>query len=487
MHNDESTDWLGYPKDIKHYTPQEDVEYTFDNLPRDLPPGIWDNPKPDEMDAYDEFLKAWNQGEEELKEHWQSTAEEGDTIRALAYSCITKGCDCTSGTYEKADVIATADDGMWDVLHYTFTTAEVYFGSTYVIAAGDLVELPPADEGVVSALGEGWHPKSCFTRHVDVDVPPNTETSTTVINYARLKFWAIDNSLTGASAMISGIESATSPTSGYSAQTWERTESRVYWDAGAWTAGSIYYSPNIACVIQEIIDGPSWRSGDDILMFLDGYGTSLNEAYDYADDAAKSADLEIWWVIHHNISMSGGVKCDSSANVAAIYTIPMSGGIKLGTESFYGLTFNQPVNVHGRVWLSGFADVSISVPMRGGIKVNSTARVTNNFSTIILGGVKLSGRAVKPSFPSGFTTRHTIIVPAGAVTADLTGFLLGIVATIDASMVSDNIFAITDTSNNVLPHDFRKLSGNELTLYFKCDLLADSDNVFYLNYGDEHV
>lgn len=462
-----------------------DDEY-FDNLPRDLPAGVWDHPRPDDLDVHDEFLKAWY-ADDTTKQHWEEI--EGESIRALAYSCVTKGCDCTSGHYEKADVIATADDGYWDVEHYTFTTSEVIFGSTYIIAAGEIVPLPPSEEATeVSKLsGEGWHAKSCFTRHVDVDIPPNTDTSTTIINYARLKFWASDNSLTGASAMISGIESATSPTSGYQAQTWERTDSRVYWDAGAWTVGSIYYSPNIACVIQEIIDGPSWRSGDDILMFCDGYGTSLAEATDYSADAAKSTDLEIWWTTHYNIAMSGGVKCDSTANTSVIYDIQTSGGLKAGTQANYGMTITQPVAVHGDLWASGTADVAVGVPMRGGIKVDGIARVLNNFGTVIRGGIKLGGGAVKPAFPSGYTTRHTIIVPAGAVTADLTGFLLGIVATIDASMVSNNTFAITNTSNQTLPHDFRKLSGNELTLYFKCDLLADSDNVFYLNYGDEHV
>lgn len=50
-----------------------------------------------------------------------------------------------------------------------------------------------------------------------------------------------------------------------------RTSARVDWDGGSIGSGEAVDSPDIAAVIQEIIDRPGWASGHAILIFFDDF------------------------------------------------------------------------------------------------------------------------------------------------------------------------------------------------------------------------
>jgi len=55
-----------------------------------------------------------------------------------------------------------------------------------------------------------------------------------------------------------------------------RTTARVVWTPAAWVATTIYSSPDISAVIQEIIDRPGWVSGNNIILYWgDNQGTGF--------------------------------------------------------------------------------------------------------------------------------------------------------------------------------------------------------------------
>ncbi|MEW6126182.1 MAG: C25 family cysteine peptidase [Acidobacteriota bacterium] len=53
-----------------------------------------------------------------------------------------------------------------------------------------------------------------------------------------------------------------------------RTGSAVSWSPGAWTSGTSYTSPNIASVIQEIVNTGGWASGNSLNLIISNNGTA---------------------------------------------------------------------------------------------------------------------------------------------------------------------------------------------------------------------
>jgi hypothetical protein len=71
------------------------------------------------------------------------------------------------------------------------------------------------------------------------------------------------------------------------------TNAAVPWTLSAWTAGQAYQSPNIAAIIQEIVNRPGWSSGNDLVLILT---TSTGErdavAYDQNSSVAPLLHVE---------------------------------------------------------------------------------------------------------------------------------------------------------------------------------------------------
>lgn len=72
-----------------------------------------------------------------------------------------------------------------------------------------------------------------------------------------------------------------------------RTDAQVDWDPGAWWGGEWYDSPDLAAVIQEVVNRPGWASGNALSLILSDDGSPMYEgrtiyARDYsAADAAQ--------------------------------------------------------------------------------------------------------------------------------------------------------------------------------------------------------
>jgi len=60
-----------------------------------------------------------------------------------------------------------------------------------------------------------------------------------------------------------------------------RTTASVSWAPGEWhTIGRVRQSPNIAAVIQEIVDRPGWQSGNALVVLVGGSGRRVADSYD---------------------------------------------------------------------------------------------------------------------------------------------------------------------------------------------------------------
>lgn len=80
-----------------------------------------------------------------------------------------------------------------------------------------------------------------------------------------------------------------------------KTTAQVDWDnIGAWTQDIQYTSPDIATVIQEIVNRPGWNFGNDILIFWEDHenrstntGNTSRLFYDYGLSPSDAAVLNI--------------------------------------------------------------------------------------------------------------------------------------------------------------------------------------------------
>jgi PKD repeat protein len=62
------------------------------------------------------------------------------------------------------------------------------------------------------------------------------------------------------------------------------TATEVWWDPAPWTvvgeAGVDQQTPNIASILQDVVDRPGWRNGNALVLIITGAGTRVAESYD---------------------------------------------------------------------------------------------------------------------------------------------------------------------------------------------------------------
>lgn len=147
--------------------------------------------------------------------------------------------------------------------------------------------------------------------------------------------------------------------------TFPRTTTQIDWDAiEHWTTNSEYKSPNIACIIQEIIDIPEWESGNAIKFFIEDNGSdpatimpgtadyAIRKTVSYHTDHAKAAKLEIWYT--GNLTMNGGVKFGSNTLINRGHAISSSSD---GLVFAGGSPLNRGYTPSGGLVLSGSSDL----------------------------------------------------------------------------------------------------------------------------------
>lgn len=73
------------------------------------------------------------------------------------------------------------------------------------------------------------------------------------------------------------------------------TTASVSWNPGGWSQGSIYETPDLRAIIQEIVDRPDWQNKNALALFLqsNASGSNLRRAHSYENSANNAARLYI--------------------------------------------------------------------------------------------------------------------------------------------------------------------------------------------------
>ncbi len=287
----------------------------------------------------------------------------------------------------------------------------------------------------------------------------------------------------------------------------DRTDNCVAWEeVPHWTEDTTYDSPDIACVVQEIVDRSGWNSGQDMMIYVEDLDSTqsqriIRRAYDYGDDSSKAPILTIYYTVDE--TSSGGVVIGGVANSVIIKTETGYGGVVCGGVANSVIvkseTASGGVVVAGTATVAGGRLIHIEVGS-GGVVVSGTAEPI--FSEIGSGGVVIGGSAENAHISVAVATggvvvgsprwryRRQLVVPAGRVAESLDKFYLPVAVQLDPAKASDSV-QFTDDRGLNYPlafeiRDFDAVSG-KLWAYVKTPLEADSENVLYVYYGDEYA
>ena len=149
------------------------------------------------------------------------------------------------------------------------------------------------DSSDLELVRDGTRDQIVGIRFNNLHVPPGASVSS-----AYIQFTVDETSTETTSLQIFGEDTGDATTfSGSSANISSRvrTSSNVAWHPSSWSSrgasGAAQRTPNLAEIVEEIVDHPSWQSGNAMVFLFDGEGRRVAEAYEGESD--KAAELSV--------------------------------------------------------------------------------------------------------------------------------------------------------------------------------------------------
>ena len=245
------------------------------------------------------------------------------------------------------------------------------------------------------------------------------------------------------------------------------TTAEVVWDIGAWTTDTEYDSPNLASIVQEIVDRGGWGGNNDILIFhdsTDSDDTIVKYPYDYGESAAKTARIAVTFttdVIQNNKTIIGTMNMSPSAaiprdiNKNLLQTMNIVGSIEYSTGEQYDKTLTATMNMSPFVAIPRDINKNLSQTMNivGSItnrSINKSLDVTYTMSPNIQYGTVFKKILSSIMNINGMTSRST-----GKNVVALTNMS----ALISNRSNNKTFTALTNMSGNITKHTERTFVG----------------------------
>jgi hypothetical protein len=205
---------------------------------------------------------------------------------------------------------------------------------------GDTLDKVNDDDLDMGWEGEDLFVMTAFTRFQNVTIPQGT-----TIDSAVLCIYAHEDETAPAYITIYAEAIDNSPKFSEDELINDRTWTTISlpWDiTDDWTMWEPYHSPNLAAVIQEVINRPGWQSGNSLSLFLQGedQGASLLdnardfESYENIEDPDDGGDglhhperipqLKIFWGGGSTVGIS---KKDYQSDAFRVFPNPVENGI----------------------------------------------------------------------------------------------------------------------------------------------------------------
>lgn len=211
----------------------------------------------------------------------------------------------TSGTLTTtATLLANADDGSWQTSTAQFTNNSVKAGM---------------DLGLLT-----W---SAFIRFDSVNVPQGAN-----INWAGLHLQSTSLVAESNNAVVTvkggDDDDQAAPTTYTYADSANKTTASTSWQLKGYIAGQVVTSPDLAAIIQEIVDRPGWVSGNAIVIYLLYSSGTYNHIVGFNNfDSDTTLTINYDYVFSPSISASPSVDVSISmspsiSNSPEVYISP---------------------------------------------------------------------------------------------------------------------------------------------------------------------
>lgn len=223
-----------------------------------------------------------------------------------------RATDAAGNTAETADAVAyppneapmpdsnESADGAEPTLMAASSTASIVI-ETRIAVAGDDIEQRKSG-GISSNVSDlelgydGSTPHVVGLRFTSIDIPPGA-----IITNAYIQFTADEVSSGLASLLITGEDTDDAgafTTVNFNVSSRDRTDASVSWDVNAWTmrgeADAAQRTPDLAAIIQEIVDRAGWAALNDIVLLITGTGTRTAKSFEGSAAGAPLLHVEYY-------------------------------------------------------------------------------------------------------------------------------------------------------------------------------------------------
>ncbi len=201
--------------------------------------------------------------------------------------------------------LAEANDANTTV---TMPAANISVTATYVVPAGGTIDILIAStqddgeqgaNGVMSLTssdldmtldGSSSSPQTIGLRFIGLTIPQGATITSAYIQFTADETDSVATSLT---IQTQDIDNApTFPYFGdYNMTSRTRSSASVSWNPPSWTAGSAgpaQQTPNLAAVVQEVVDRGGWSSGNAMVFIITGTGQRVAESYQTSNLSARA-------------------------------------------------------------------------------------------------------------------------------------------------------------------------------------------------------
>jgi hypothetical protein len=222
---------------------------------------------------------------------------------------------------------------------------------------------------------DGTNTQRVGLRFTGIDIPEGA-----IITNAYIQFRTDEVGSTATSLLIRGEDSddaAAFTTAKNNVSARATTDASAAWTPPAWTtvneAGPAQRTPNLAALVQEVVDRPGWLAGNDMAFVITGTGTRTADAFE--DGAAFAPLLHVEWIPGKPDTTAPIVRMDApvdGANVSGVITLSATAMDDVGirnvqfrldsenvgspdTNAPYAISFDTTLESNGTVALSAVA------------------------------------------------------------------------------------------------------------------------------------
>ncbi len=178
------------------------------------------------------------------------------------------------------------------------------------------------------------------------------------------------------------------------------TSASVAWsNVPAWSSGTLYRSPNLASLLQEVVDRPGWASGNALALVVSGTGERTAHAYDGSATQAPLLHVEYTILPSATVEARVGQSADDAEEaVATSHVERNSSRLDIGDYAFWegnqlgGLRFTGMALPAGATISRAYVELTAAQSESGTTTLTFRAQASDNAAAFTWSDGSVSNR-----------------------------------------------------------------------------------------------